>query len=75
MIFCGIWLCDAAPRQLDASDLNFNLSSIIKEPEVPVRYDGAQLWTVDFNSDHTKRIVVELKRKYGSFTSYFFFLN
>lgn len=58
-------LCDAAPRSLDAANLK-NLSAII-EPEVPVRYDGAQLWSVDFTDDHTKRIVVELKKRYGSF--------
>lgn len=63
--------CDAAPRSLDANDLR-NLSAAI-EPEVSVRYDGAQLWSVEFNDDETKRIVVDLKHKYGLFLSSSFF--
>lgn len=62
--------CDAAPRSLDINDLR-NLSAAL-EPEVPVRYDGAQLWSVEFNDDKTKRIVVDLKHKYGLFSSLFF---
>lgn len=66
--------CDAAPRSLNANDLR-NLSAAI-ESEAPTRYDGAQLWSVEFNDDKTKRIVVDLKHKYGSFSSSSFcFLN
>lgn len=64
-VFSLFGFCDAAPRSLDVNDLG-NLSAAI-EPEVSVRYDGAQLWNVEFNDDKTKRIVVDLKHKYGSF--------
>lgn len=58
----ALWI-DGAPNALD-STLFKNLSETI-EADKPVRYDGAQLWNVDFNDDRTKNIVVELKRTYG----------
>lgn len=55
----------AAPStSLDSSQLPTNLTELY-EPEVPVRYDGAQLWAVDFSDDRTKRIVVGLKKDFG----------
>lgn len=63
------WLCEAAPRALDATDLK-NLTALI-EPEVPVRYDGAQLWSVNFQDDRTKRIVVDLKKRFGELLYHF----
>lgn len=58
------WI-DGAPNALDSTIFK-NLSEPI-EIDRPVRYDGAQLWNVDFNDDRTKTIVVELKRAYGEF--------
>lgn len=56
------WM-DGAPNALD-STIRINLNESIVAVN-PVRYDGAQLWKVDFNDDRTKTIVVELKRAYG----------
>lgn len=58
------WI-DGASNALD-STLFKNLSEST-EIDRPVRYDGAQLWNVDFNDERTKSIVVELKRAYGEF--------
>lgn len=33
--------------------------------EVPVRYDGAQLWAVDFADDSAKRFVAGLPNDFG----------
>lgn len=59
------WI-DGAPNALDSATKNYLNESIVADN--PVRYDGAQLWKVDFNDDRTKTIVVELKRAYGSFS-------
>lgn len=58
-----IIVIEAAPRALDASALK-NLSAIA-DIETPVRYDGAQLWSVNFYDDRTKSVVVGLKRNFG----------
>lgn len=62
-IFNVFLLIEAAPRTLDATEIK-NLSTIA-DVETPVRYDGAQLWSVSFGDDQTKRVVVGLKRNFG----------
>lgn len=62
-VFNIFLLIEAAPRALDATDLR-NLSAIANI-ETPVRYDGAQLWSVNFSDEQTKRIVISLKRNFG----------
>lgn len=64
--------CDAAPRSLDVNDFK-NLTAAIETEEF-IRYDGAQLWSVEFGDHKTKRIVVDLKKIYGSFLSFCFVL-
>lgn len=58
----ALWI-DGASNVLD-STLFKNISESI-DADKPVRYDGAQLWNVDFSDDRSKNIVVELKRNYG----------
>lgn len=58
----ALWI-DGASNALDTT-LFKNLNESL-DADKPVRYDGAQLWNVDFNDDRTKNIVVELKRTYG----------
>lgn len=56
----------AAPSQpLESIELK-NLTELL-EPEQPIRYDGAQLWSVEFSDDRTRRVVVGLKRDFGWF--------
>lgn len=62
-IFNLFLLIEAAPRTLDAIELK-NLSTVA-DIEAPVRYDGAQLWSVSFADDQTKRVVIGLKRNFG----------
>lgn len=62
-IFNLFLLIEAAPRTLDAIEIR-NLSTIA-DIDAPVRYDGAQLWSVRFDDDQTKRVVVSLKRNFG----------
>lgn len=54
---------EAAPKALDATALK-NLSAIA-DIETPVRYDGAQLWSVDFSDEQSKIVVITLKRVFG----------
>lgn len=54
---------EAAPRALDATELK-NLSAIANI-ETPVRYDGAQLWSVKFSDEFSKRVVISLKKNFG----------
>lgn len=54
---------EAAPRSLNAEQIG-NLSTIANI-EPPVRYDGAQLWSVDFSDDRTKLVVINLKKHFG----------
>lgn len=58
VLFIGV-----APRSLDANEIG-NLSAIA-DVEHQVRYDGAQLWSVDFSDERTKRVIVGLKQKFG----------
>lgn len=62
-IFELVLFIGAAPRSLDAEQIG-NLSAIA-DIEQPVRYDGAQLWSVDFSDDRTKLVVVNLKKNFG----------
>lgn len=62
-VFNLILVIEAAPRTLDADQIK-NLSAIA-DVETPVRYDGAQLWSVSFADDRTKLVVVSLKRNFG----------
>lgn len=62
-IFELVLFIGAAPRTLDAEQIG-NLSTIA-HIEQPVRYDGAQLWSVDFSDDRTKLVVVNLKKNFG----------
>lgn len=64
-IFELVLFLEAAPRSLDAEEIG-NLSAIVAI-EQPVRYDGAQLWSVDFSNDHAKLVVVNLKKNFGSY--------
>lgn len=57
-----LWI-SGAPNALDNTSQK-SLNESIGADKL-VRYDGAQLWKVDFNDDRTKNIVVELKRAYG----------
>lgn len=63
-VVCNLFLLsNVAPKSLDAIELR-NLSEII-DNEKPVRYDGAQLWSVEFSDDRSKQIVIDLKRSFG----------
>lgn len=62
-VFNLILVIETAPRTLDADQIK-NLSAIA-DVETPVRYDGAQLWSVNFADDRTKLVVVSLKRNFG----------
>lgn len=62
-VFNLFLLIEAAPRSLDVTELR-NLSAIANI-EIPVRYDGAQLWSVNFSNEQTKRVVISLKRNFG----------
>lgn len=62
-IFELVFFLEAAPRSLDAEQIG-NLSTIA-DLEPPVRYDGAQLWSVDFSDDHAKLVVINLKKNFG----------
>lgn len=62
-IFNLVLLIEAAPRTLDAIEIK-NLSTIA-DIDTPVRYDGAQLWSVSFGDEQTKRVVIGLKRNFG----------
>lgn len=64
-IFELAFFLEAAPRSLDAEQIG-NLSAIADlDLEPPVRYDGAQLWSVDFSDDQTKLVIVNLKKNFG----------
>lgn len=64
-IFELAFFLEAAPRSLDAEQIG-NLSAIADlDLELPVRYDGAQLWSVDFSDDQTKLVIVNLKKNFG----------
>lgn len=63
VVFNLFLLSNAAAKSLDATELR-NLSEIIAN-ETPVRYDGAQLWSVEFSDERSKQIVIDLKRSYG----------
>lgn len=62
-IFELVVFLEAAPRSLDAEQIG-NLSEIADIEQV-VRYDGAQLWSVDFSDDRTKIVVINLKKNFG----------
>lgn len=62
-IFNLVLLIESAPRSLDANEIN-NLSAIANI-EPAVRYDGAQLWSVNFSDDRSKLVVVSLKKNFG----------
>lgn len=62
-IFELVLFARVAPRSLDANEIG-NLSAIA-DIEEQVRYDGAQLWSVDFSDDHKKLVVVSLKKNFG----------
>lgn len=62
-VFNLILFIEVTPRSLDASDLK-DLSAIA-DIDTQVRYDGAQLWSVDFVDERTKAVVVGLKRNFG----------
>lgn len=62
-VFNLVVLIEAAPRSLDADQIK-NLSAIA-DVETPVRYDGAQLWSVNFVDVQTKLVVINLKKNFG----------
>lgn len=35
------------------------------EVATPIRYNGAQLWRVDYNSDASRQIIADLQRQFG----------
>lgn len=63
-VFNVFLLIEAAPRSLDDTSLR-NLSAIANIETPVVRYDGAQLWSVNFSDEQTKRVVIGLKRNFG----------
>lgn len=63
VMFNLILTIEAAPRVLGADELK-NLSAIANI-DTPIRYDGAQLWSVNFADDRAKAVVVSLKRNFG----------
>lgn len=63
VVFNLFLLSEAAPRSFDAN--TFENLSAIANVDTPVRYDGAQLWSVNFSDDRTKFIVIGLKRNFG----------
>lgn len=62
-IFNLVFISEVTSRHLNADQLK-NLSTIANI-ESPVRYDGAQLWSVNFDDIESKQVVISLKQNFG----------
>lgn len=61
----GTYGAPSAPDETAAVAANFTEYLFDYTAEVPVKYDGAQLWRVDFGDDQTKEVVINLQNDFG----------
>lgn len=66
--FCVVWASAVigAPSidAIDDADSLKNLTETTLE-QAPVRYNGAQLWRVNYDDENSKKIVSDLQRLFG----------
>lgn len=66
--FCVLWATAVigAPSNSATDDAESfaNLTETTIEVE-PVRYNGAQLWRVNYDDEHSKQTVSDLQRQFG----------
>lgn len=75
VLFLSLFLlniCVYAAPAIENSSLQ-NVTEL-SSTEIAIRYDGAQLWRVDFDHDVAKQSVFALQRKFGIYLFVFFFI-